>query len=225
MDPSIPAAALATAAAAVMHPTDEGRESDSGPQPMDIDGQWTIARSPYCRVLLAASVYDAHMCVLSLRATGACAIACARQDGTGNQLCERCPIRIRNARKKGKLYSCPPGLMCHKCYDKNHQPAASKRPHVASSDADVAVPAPKRVRRTQSDPGELINITRKRTRAEHPTTVPSKKTRVRTSAVDSNLLLDQTHVQRLALLAAVATNAALSHCVSNASAVVFDNDT
>ena len=43
MDPSIPAAVLAAAAAAVMHPANEGKESDSGPQPMDIDGQWTIA--------------------------------------------------------------------------------------------------------------------------------------------------------------------------------------
>ena len=159
MDPSIPAAALATAAAAVMHPTDEGRESDSGPQPMDIDGQWTIARSPYCRVLLAASVYDAHLCVLSLRATGACAIACARQDGTGNQLCERCPIRIRNARKKGKLYSCPPGLMCHMCYNKMYvRQAASRR--ATSVDAETAALTPKRVRRrTQSDPGEPTHRT------------------------------------------------------------------
>jgi hypothetical protein len=45
MNPSIPAAALAAVAAAVMHPADECKESDSGPQSMDIDGQWTIAWS------------------------------------------------------------------------------------------------------------------------------------------------------------------------------------
>ena len=224
MDPSIPVAAAAPAAAAGTHPADERKESDSGSQPMDIDGQWTMAWSRYRGVPFTLTVYDTHVCVLSLRATGACAIACARQDGTGNQLCERCPIRIRNARKKGKLYSCPPGLMCHMCYNKMYvRQAASKR--AASVDAETAALTPKRVRRTQSDPGEPINLTRKRIRTEPPAAESSKKTRVRTSAVDSSLLLDQTHVQRLALLAAVATDAALSHCVSNASAVVFVNDT
>jgi hypothetical protein len=80
----------------------------------------------------------------------------------------------------------------------------------------------KRVRRTQSDPGEPLNLTRKRTRAQPPPTVPLvKRTRARTPAVDPSLLLDQAHAQRLALLAAVATDAA--HCViPTASAVVFD---
>jgi hypothetical protein len=39
MDPFIPAAALAAVAAVVTHPADEGKEFDSDPQPMDIDGQ------------------------------------------------------------------------------------------------------------------------------------------------------------------------------------------
>jgi hypothetical protein len=120
-------------------------------------------------------------------------------------------------------YKCGPGLMCHKCYDKGHQTAAVKRSLEASSDADTAVPAPKRVRRTQSDPGEPINLTHKRTRAGPPVAVPSKKTRVRPPAVNSSTLLDQTHAQRLALLAAVATESDAAHCViPNASAVVFD---
>jgi hypothetical protein len=132
-----------------------------------------------------------------------------------HRLCQVCERRLDEA--KGKPYSCPPGLMCHKCYDKRDQSAAVKRPLVAPSDA---VPAPKRVRRTQSDPGEPMNLTRKRTRAEPPVAVPTKKTRVRHPAVDPSPLLDQSHAQRLALLAAVATDAA--HCVLNASAVVFD---
>ena len=44
MDPSVPAAAVAAVATATMHPADEGKDSDSGQQPMDIEGQWTIAR-------------------------------------------------------------------------------------------------------------------------------------------------------------------------------------
>ena len=111
--------------------------------------------------------------------------------------------------------------MCHKCYDERHQPAAGKRPIMASSDADAAVPAPKRVRRTQSDPSEPISLTRKRTRAQPPHTEPTvKQTRVRDPAVHPSLLLDQSHAQRLALLAAVASEAA--HCVLNASTVVFN---
>ena len=139
-------------------------------------------------------------------------------DASGtNQLCEQCSKRL--SKVKGKQYSCPPGLMCHVCYNKERvRQAASKRP--ASADADAAAPAPKRVRRTQSDPSEPISLTRKRTRAQPPAGAPSKKTRVRTSSVDPSLLLDQAHARRLALRAAVATDAA--HCVSNASAVVFD---
>jgi hypothetical protein len=220
MDPSVPAAAVAAAAVTVTHPADEGKDSDSGPQPMDIDGQWTIARSRYHGVPLTLTVYDAHMCGPSVCAAMVTVPACTaspRMDGR-HQLCERCPRRLSQV--KGKPYYCPPGLMCHKCYNKEHAcQAASKRP--AGADAEAAAPAPKRVRRTQSDPGEAISLTRKRTRAQPPHTEPTvKKTRVRTPAVDPSLLLDQSHARRLALLAAVATDAA--HCVPNASAVVFD---
>ena len=134
-----------------------------------------------------------------------------------HQLCEVCETRLN--RTKGTKYKYGPGLMCHVCYNKKRaEQAASKRP--AGADAEAAATALKRVRRTQSDPGELINLTRKRTRAEPMVAVPTKKTRVRTPAVDPSPLLDQSHAQRLALLAAVASDAA--HCVLNASAVVFD---
>ena len=129
----------------------------------------------------------------------------AKYDGK-HQLCERCEQRL--SRMKGRKYSCPPGLMCHQCYDKGHPPsvreAPGKRP--ASAVAPVA-PTPKRVRRTQSDPGEPSNLTRKRTRAQPPSTVPApKKTRVQPPPIDPSLLLDQAHAERLALLAAEKTN-------------------
>ena len=122
-------------------------------------------------------------------------------------------------------YKYGPGLMCQTCHDQKHphsrRAATCKRPANSVSDAAPGAES-KRVRRTQSDPGEPSNLTRKRTRAQPPTTVPAvKRTRLRSPAVDPSFLLDQTHAQRLALLAAVATDAA--HCViPNASAVVFD---
>ena len=143
-----------------------------------------------------------------------------KRDSSGSQLCEHCQQRLN--RVKGKPYSCPPGLMCHKCYNKEQSSdsAASKRSRTASTDA--AAPSPKRVRRTQSEPGEPVNLARTRTRAEPPTTVlPARKTCPRAPTVDPSLLLDETHAQRLVLLAAVAADAA--HCViPNASAVVSD---
>jgi hypothetical protein len=143
----------------------------------------------------------------------------------GQQLCEVCETRLN--RTKGMKYSCPPGLMCHKCYNKEHPRnvvhASIKRPASPLSDA-APVPAPKRVRRTQSDPGEPINLTCKRTCAEPPTIGPAvRKTCVRAPVDDPPFQLHghPTHAQPLALLAAVATDAA--HCViPNASAVVFD---
>lgn len=94
--------------------------------------------------------------------------------------------------------------MCHKCYDKEHPPSVRVAPGKRSSTADAPpTPTPKRPRRTQSDPGEPLNLARKRTRAQPSTTVPAvKKTRVHTPAVDPSLLLDLAHAARLALLAA-----------------------
>lgn len=111
-------------------------------------------------------------------------------------------MKLSEARKKGKLHCYPShdslGRQCHPCYKKGWLAEQGARPAVA----DAAPPA-KRVRRTQSDPGETVNLTRKRTRAQPPTNVPApKKTRVHTPAVDLSLLLDQTHARRLALLAA-----------------------
>lgn len=176
--------------------------------------------------MIATVVYDAHVCGPSVCADEAVETGGAgpKMDSSGIQLCERCSTRL--CRAKGMKYKCGPGLMCQKCHDKEYphsrRAATGKRPASPVSDTTPGA-EPKRVRRTQSDPGEPSNLTRKRTRAEPPTTtIPAvKKTRARAPAVDPSLLLDQTHAQRLALLAAVATDAA--HCVvPNASAVVFD---
>ena len=127
-----------------------------------------------------------------------------KQDSSGSQLCERCEQRLN--RVKGTKYKYGPGLMCHACYNKEHPRSkpdtASKRPASAAALA-ANLPTPKRVRRTQSDPGEPSNLTRKRTRAQPPSTVPApKKTRVQPPPVDPSLLLDQAHAERLARLAA-----------------------
>ena len=171
--------------------------------------------------MIATVVYDAHMSGPSV-----CADTSGGQAGTSvvrfqgrHQLCQRCPRRLDKV--KGMKYKCGPGLMCQLCY--NHRQAsaaASKR--LADIDSQAEAPSPKRVRRTQSDPGEPVNLTRKRIRTEPPTIVPAvKKKRARTPAVEPSLLLDHAHARRLALLADVATDAA--HCViPNASAVVFD---
>ena len=126
---------------------------------------------------------------------------------------------------KGMKYKCGPGLMCQSCYNEEYprsKPEAARKRPASAADPEPIAPTVKRVRRTQSDPGEPINLTRKRTRAEPPTTVlPARKTRVRALTVNPSLQLDKAHAQPLALLAAVATDAA--HCViPNASAVVFD---
>ena len=70
------------------------------------------------------------------------------------------------------------------------------------------------------NPGEPLNLTRLRTRAPRPATIPTvKKARVQATPVDATLLLDQAHARRLALIAAEENRAA--HGTSNASAVVW----
>jgi hypothetical protein len=149
-------------------------------------------------------VSHAPVCVSSVCADtsrGHAGAAVVRYQGR-HQLCQRCPRRLEKV--KGMKYKCGPGLMCQKCYDEDHpRKRRAARPKRPASTAAPPTPAPKRVRRTQSDPGEPINLTRKRTRA-HPTTTkpPVKKTRVQSPPVDPSLLLDQAHAERLALLAA-----------------------
>ena len=122
-----------------------------------------------------------------------------KRDAHGKKLCEVCEHRLN--RIKGMKYKCKPGLMCHKCYDKEHpfsrRVTTTKRPT-----STVAPPTPKRVRRIQSDPGKPVNLTRKRTRAQPPTiSTATKRTHVHTPVVDASLLLNQAHAQRLALIA------------------------
>ena len=114
-----------------------------------------------------------------------------KRDAHGKHLCEVCEQRLN--RIKGMKYKCKPGLMCHKCYNKDHpfsrRVTTTKRPT-----STVAPPTPKRVRRIQSDPGKPVNLTRKRTRAQSSITMPTaKRTHVHTPAVDASLLLDQAH--------------------------------
>lgn len=153
-------------------------------------------------------VYDVHLCVPSV-CVGETVVGAGpgpKKDIHGKQLCERCSRRL--SRSKGMKYKCGPGLICQKCHDHEHprrRPrTTNKRPaSPALDDVDAAV-EPKRVRRTQSDPGERTNPTRKRIRAEPPAAGPLKKTCGLPTAVD------QSHAHRLALLAAVAIDAAHS---------------
>ena len=99
--------------------------------------------------------YDAHVCGPSVCAGEAvvCAGPGPKRDVHGKQLCEHCSARL--CRTKGMKYKCGPGLMCQKCYNEEHPrskpEAARKRP---ASAAEPVAPTVKRVRRTQSDPGE-----------------------------------------------------------------------
>jgi hypothetical protein len=186
----------------------EQKEADPAPQPMEIDGQGTCALCYYRVLLIKVAVYDALVCVLSVCAGEAvvCGGPDPRRDDHGKQLCEVCKRRL--CRTKGKKYTHPPGLICQRCHNQEHpsrpRAATSKRPS-----STVEPSTPKRVRRTLSDPGEPANLTRKRTRAQPPTTRPAvKKTRVHPPPVDPSLLLERAHTQRLALLASEQTAAA-----------------
>ena len=202
MDPSTLAQAQWPAAAAGVPHADEGKQPEADPQPMDIDGQaheWTHGQ---LRTVPATMVYDAHVCGLSVCAERPQLQADAQPlyDAHRNQLCELCKRILSRIKGNPHLYppKVGPGLQCHPCYKKGWLAKQAARP--VSTDA---APPAKRARRTQSDPGEPTNLTRKRIRAQPPTTVPApKKTRVHTPAVDPSLLLDQQHAQRLALLAA-----------------------
>jgi hypothetical protein len=126
-----------------------------------------------------------------------------KRDCSGMQLCEKCEGRL--CRIKGMKYQHKPGLICQACYDKKH-PRKKRAPRPKRSVSTVEPPKAKRHRRTHSDPGEPASLTRKRTRALPPATVPApKKTRVYTPASDPSLLLEHAHAQRLALLAAEKT--------------------
>jgi hypothetical protein len=215
MDPSLTASAAASSLIADTPHADERKEWDPAPQPMEIDGQGTISGVRYHGVPATLMVYHALVCVLSVDATdasGQVRTPSAKYSGR-HQLCEGCNRRL--SEMKGKKYSCPPGLMCHDCYNKEHPSARNKRPASA-----MEPPTPKRPRRTQSDPGEPASLARKRIQAQPPPTVRApKKTRMYTPAVDPSLLLDQAHTQRLALMAAEKSGA---HRVDHP--LVFDCD-
>ena len=164
-------------------------------------------------VLIDAPVCGAYCCA------GAPLVqTCAqpRTDGRRNQLCEKCGVRLSTV-KHHRPYG--PGRACHpQCKSQRCAVDDAARPAVAA--APAADPRPSRKRRAASDPGEPLNLTRLRTRAPRPATIPPvKKARVKATAVDISLLLDQTHARRMALIAAAENRAA--HDRSNDSAVVW----
>ena len=127
--------------------------------------------------------------------------AIPRQTAYGESACERCGrqlARIKHTRPHG------PGKACHPRCKLFKHPITD-----TPASADVASsPSAKKQRRTYSDPGEPASLTRKRTRAQPPATMPAaKKARVHVPAVDPSLLLDLAHAARLALLAAEMTGA------------------
>lgn len=106
----------------------------------------------YLGVPIPLTVYDTLLCAVSLDADPSVETRGAgpKKDTSGIQLCERCDTRLCMA--KGKKYACPPGQMCHGCYNKQH--LQRKRKLQAELEEPVAAySTPKRIRRTQSDPG------------------------------------------------------------------------
>lgn len=179
------------------------------PQSMDTEGQCDVALAEHHRTPWVPVVYDGPVCTLCPCAEKSTAISCAGESGADEQKCATCPMRLRDAKKLGKLHHHPghgdPGRQCNRCYQKALKGHPSKRPSTATP---AAASTAKRPRRTHSDPGEPVNLTRKRTRAHPPTVTPAaKKPRLHTPAVDPTLLLDQAHAARLTLIAAEAIGA------------------
>jgi hypothetical protein len=148
------------------------------------------------------------------------ALSCTQQrvDVYGQPACELCGRRLRTV-KHHRPYG--PGRAC-RSHEEDPRRAVDDAagPTVAAVATEPAGPRPSRKRRAASDPGEPLNLTRLRTRAPRPATIPPvKKARVQSTPVDISLLLDQTHARRMALIAAEENRAA--HGVSNGSAVVW----
>ena len=139
----------------------------------------------------------------------------ARRTSSGEPACENCGrqlSKVKHHRPCGVGRACAP-----RCKPLGAPIDGAARPAVA---APAAGPRPSRKRRATSDPGEPLNLTRLRTRAPRPATIPTvKKARVQSTPVDATLLLDQAHARRLALIAAEENRGA--HGTSNASAVVW----
>ena len=166
---------------------------------------------------LQPALIDAPMCGAYCCAGAPLAFsrAVARVDSAGRPACELCRRRladVKHHRPCGVGRACAP-----RCKPLGAPIDGAARPAVA---APAAGPHQSRKRRATSDPGEPLNLTRLRTRAPRPATIPTVKTaRVQPTPVDATLLLDQAHTRRLALTAAEENLG--SHCVSNASAFVW----
>ena len=159
-----------------------------------------------------APVYCTCCCVGAPRATLG---ATARRDSDRQPVCELCGRRlskVKHHRPCGVGRACAP-----RCKPLGASIDGGARPAVA---APAAGPHQSRKRRATSDPGEPLNLTRLRTRAPRPATIPTvKKARVQSTPIDATLLLDQAHARRLVLIAAEENRGA--HGTSNTSAVVW----
>ena len=185
--------------------------------PESTSGQMQIWERYPALSRLQPALIDAPMCgaYCCAGAPRVCMGPSARVDSVGKLVCELCGRRlskVKHHRPCGVGRACAP-----RCKPRERAVDDAARPAVA---APVAGPHQSRKRRATSDPGEPLNLTRLRTRAPRPATIPTvKKARVQPTPVDATLLLDQAHARRLALIAAEENRGA--HGTSNASAVVW----
>jgi hypothetical protein len=166
---------------------------------------------------LQPALIDAHVCgaYCCAGAPRVCAGPSARVDSVGKPACELCGRRLSKV-KHHRAHG--PGRICNpRCKPIKRAVDDAARSAVPAAPAAGSRPSRKRA---ASDPGEPLNLTRLRTRAPRPATIPPvKKTRVQSTPVDISLLLDQTHARRMALLAAEENRGA--HGPTNDSAVVW----
>jgi hypothetical protein len=124
-----------------------------------------------------------------------------RQDSSGKQICELCPIRL--SRAKGKLHRHGPGHICTRCYNQLGQPATA-----GAAVLEIANVKPSRKRRATSDPGESPEpassqaLTR-RVNAPEPASTSKKQYNTRREEQITRLL-DETHARRMAAEGAAA---------------------
>ncbi len=133
-----------------------------------------------------------------------------RVDAAGKPACEKCGVRLSRVphhRPYGVGRACAPQCRERKGSGNviNHTAAAA-----AASSGPPPSPPEKKKRHTHSDPGQStpLTLTRLRTRAPKPPQTKRRKTKEERDA-EIYALLDQTHANRMAYLAAAAaaTNA------------------
>ena len=158
--------------------------------------------TPLQLALIDAPVYALHWCTC-VPLVPVCPVQPV--DSAGKPKCALCPTRLSNC--KGKLHQHKIGRICQRCYNGTiRQPHADPR---SSTPARLHKRTAKR-KRAVSDPGQPQNLSRLRTGAPPPTTIPPiKKTRVKADPVDFSSLLDQAHARRMALIEEEQTDAGM----------------